>query len=181
MPNLELKQQQVEELAERIGRASVTVLADYRGLTVAEMATLRGRLREADGEFKVAKNTLTRRAAESLGRGDVVPLLEGPTGLALGYGDPAAFAKAMSEYARTSRVLTMKGALLGTQVLAADDVGRLADMPPREVLLSRVVGGIQSPIAGLVMVLNGMLRNLVGVLEARRQQLEGPAAAEGAA
>ena len=181
MPNLELKQQQVDELADRIGRASLTVLADYRGLTVADMATLRGRLRDAGGEFKVAKNTLTRRAAQSLGREALVPLLEGPTGLALGYGDPSAFAKAMSDYARTSRVLTMKGALLGTRVLAADDVGRLADMPPREVLLARVVGGIQSPIAGIVMVLNGTLRNLVGVLEARRQQLAAPAAAEDAA
>lgn len=172
MPDLELKQQQVDELAERLGRASLTVLTDYRGLTVAEMGALRGRLREAGGEFKVAKNTLTRRAAQSLGHAELVPLLEGPTGLALGYGEAAVFAKAMNEYARTSRVLTMKGALLGNRVLPATDVGRLADLPPREELLARVVGGVQSPIVGIVTVLNGTLRNLVGVLEARRQQLE---------
>ena len=178
MPNLEHKQQQVDALADQLGRASVAVLADYRGLTVSEMSALRRRLREAGGEFHVAKNTLTRRAAERLGHGDLVPYLVGPTGLALGYGDAGALAKAMSEYQRTSRVLTLKAALLGDRVLPPEDVGRLANLPGRERLLAQVVGGFQAPIYGLVAVLSGTLRSLVGVLEARRQQLEG--AGEGA-
>jgi len=175
VPNLALKQKQVEELAEQIRRAKVTVLADYRGLSVAEITTLRRRLREANAEFHVAKNTLTRRAAAQLGRDGLVPHLVGPTGLALGYGDEAAVAKAMSEFARTSRILTVKAGMLGDRVLAAEEVGRLADLPPRDQLIAQVVGGIQAPIAGLVNVLSGTLRNLVGVLEARRQQLEGQA------
>ncbi len=173
MPNLALKEQQVEAIAEQLSRAKVTVLADYRGLSVSEITALRRRLREANAEFHIAKNTLTRRAAQRLGREELVPYLVGPTGLALGYGDEAALARAMSDFARTSRILTVKGGLLGSRVLAAEDVGRLADLPSREQLIAQVVGGFQAPIAGLVNVLNGTLRSLVGVLEARRQQLEG--------
>jgi large subunit ribosomal protein L10 len=172
VPNLALKEQQVAAIADQLSRAKVTVLADYRGLSVSEITALRRRLREANAEFHVAKNTLTRRAAERLGCDELVPHLVGPTGLALGYGDEAALAKAMSEFARTSRILTLKGGLLGNRVLAAEDVGRLADLPSREQLIAQVVGGFQAPIAGLVNVMSGTLRNLVGVLEARRQQLE---------
>jgi len=172
VPNLVLKEQQVAAIADQLSRAKVTVLADYRGLSVSEITALRRRLREANAEFHVAKNTLTRRAAERLGCGELVPYLVGPTGLALGYGDEAALAKAMSEFARTSRILTLKAGLLGSRVLAAEDVGRLADLPSREQLIAQVVGGVQAPIAGLVNVMSGTLRSLVGVLEARRQQLE---------
>jgi len=173
VPNIELKQKVVDDLAERLERASFTVLADYRGLSVSEMANLRGRLRDAGAEFRVAKNTLTRRAAERLGRDALVPYLVGPTGLALGYGEPPALAKALNDYARTARTFSIKGGLLGDRVLPPSDVGRLADLPSREVLLAQVVGGFQAPIYGIVAVLSGTLRNLVGVLEARRQQLEG--------
>jgi large subunit ribosomal protein L10 len=172
VPNIQKKQEAVDQLTEQIGRAQITVLADYRGLTVSDMAVLRGRLRDAGAEFHVAKNTLTRRAAERLGCDELVPYLVGPTGLAFGYGDPTALAKALTEYARVSRIFAVKGGLLGNRVLPAADVGRLADLPSREVLLARVVGGVQAPIYGLVGVLGGTLRNLVGVLEARRQQLE---------
>lgn len=172
MPDLERKQQQVDELADRISRATVTVLADYRGLSVVEMGRLRARLREADAEFKVAKNTLTRRAAERLGHDELVPYLVGPVGLAFGYGEPPVLARALGDYARVSRILEVRGALLGTRVLPADAVGRLADLPSRDVMLARVVGGIQAPLTGLVTVLNGTLRSFLGVLEARRLQLE---------
>ena len=173
MPNLALKEQKVGELSEQISRAKLTVLADYRGLSVAELTTFRRRLREANGEFHIAKNTLTRRAAEQQGCAELVPYLEGPTGLAFAYGDEAALAKAINEYARTSRILTVKAGLLGNQVLQPAEVTRLADLPSREVMLARVVGGIQAPIAGLVNVLSGTLSGFVRVLDARRQQLEG--------
>ena len=172
MPNLELKQRKVDELADQLSSAGLTVLADYRGLTVTDLVRLRGRLREAGAEFHVAKNTLTRRAAERLGYDGLVPHLVGPTGLASG-NDAAALAKALNEYARTQRLFIVKGALLGDRVLPAADVTRLADLPSRDQLIAQVVGGFQAPIVGLVNVLSGTLRNLVGVLEARRQQLEG--------
>jgi large subunit ribosomal protein L10 len=175
VPNLVLKEQQVDTLADQLSRAKVAVLADYRGLSVSDITAFRRRLRDANAEFHVAMNTMTRRAAERLGKSDLVPYLVGPTGLALGYGDEAAVAKAVTEFARTSRILTVKAAMLGDRVLAPDEVGRLADLPGREQLLAQVVGGFQAPIAGLVNVLNGTLRGLVGVLEARRRQLEGAA------
>jgi large subunit ribosomal protein L10 len=171
VPNLELKQRKVDELADQLSQAGLAVLADYRGLTVVDMLRLRGRLREAGAEFHVAKNTLTRRAAERLGYDELVPYLVGPTGIATG-DDPSALAKAVSEYGRTQRLFVVKGALLGDRVLPATDVGRLADLPSRDQLIAQVVGGFQAPIAGLVNVLNGTLRGLVGVLEARRQQLD---------
>jgi large subunit ribosomal protein L10 len=175
VPNLAFKEQQVVSLADQLSRAKVTVLADYRGLSVSEITALRRRLRDANAEFHVAKNTMTRRAAERLGKSDLVPYLVGPTGLALGYGDEAALARAITEFARTSRILTVKAGMLGNRVLAAEEVSRLAELPGREQLLAQVVGGIQAPIAGLVNVLSGTLRGLVVVLEGRRQQLEGAA------
>jgi len=178
VPNLEAKQREVDELADRLQRAQLAILAEYRGLNVAEMSALRARLRESGAEFRVAKNTLTRRAAQRLGHDGLVPYLVGPTGLALGYTDPAALAKAINDYARASRGLFVpKAALLGDRVVPPDELPRLAELPSREELLAKVVGGLQAPVYGLVAVLSGTLRNLVGVLEARRRQLE---AGEGA-
>jgi large subunit ribosomal protein L10 len=176
VPNLELKQRQVDELTDQLQRAELTVLADYRGLTVAELSRLRGRLREAGAEFHVAKNTLARRAATRLGYDELVPYLVGPTGLATGK-DPAALAKALQEYGRTQRTFALKGAVLGSRILPATEVTRLADLPSRDQLIAQVVGGFQAPIAGIVNVLSGTLRNFVGVIEARRQQLEGQSGA----
>ncbi len=158
-------------LAEQLEHAELTVLADYRGLSVAELARLRGRLREAGAEFHVAKNTLARRAAERLGYAELVPYLVGPTGLATGR-DSAALARALSDYARTQRIFSVKAGVLGARVLPPEDVGRLAELPSRDQLVAQVIGGFQAPIAGLVNVLNGTLRSLVGVLDARRLQLE---------
>jgi large subunit ribosomal protein L10 len=173
VPNLEAKQREVEALAERLQRAQLTILAEYRGLNVVEMSALRARLRESGGEFRVAKNTLTRRAVQRLGREALVPYLVGPIGLAFGYHDPAALAKAVNEYARGARGLFVpKAALLGDRVVPPEELPRLAELPTREELLAKVVGGLQAPIYGLVAVLSGTLRNLVGVLEARRRQLE---------
>jgi len=181
VPNLERKQQQVDALAEQLSRAALTVLADYRGLNVAEMTALRRRLREVDAEFHVAKNTLIRRAAERLGYAALVPYLVGPTGLAFGYGEAPALAKTITEYARTSRILTVKAAVLGDQVLPPEELNRLAELPSRSELLARVVGGFQAPLYSLVAVLSGTLRSLVAVLEARRQQLAAQAEAAQAA
>jgi large subunit ribosomal protein L10 len=166
----------VDELSDQLQQADLTVLADYRGLTVAELSRLRGRLREAGAEFHVAKNTLTRRAATRLGYDELVPYLVGPTGLATGK-DPAALAKALQEYGRTQRTFALKGAVLGSRILPATEVTRLADLPSRDQLIAQVVGGFQAPIAGIVNVLSGTLRNFVGVIEARRQQLEGQSGA----
>jgi large subunit ribosomal protein L10 len=171
------KVREVDELSGLLTRSNLVVLADYRGLTVADMATLRRKLRDQGIEFKVAKNTLTTFAAEKAGKGDLKSALEGPTAIAFVTADEAAGAKALADFERGSKVFKIKGALLGTRALSAAEVGRLATMPPRDVLLAQVVAGFQSPIAGMVGVLSGVLSGFVGTLEARRHQLEEQGAA----
>ena len=167
----------VEELSDRIARASMAVLADYRGLTVGQLADLRRQLRPANVELRVAKNTLARLAAQRTGRDVLLPGLEGPTAFVFSFGDPAAMAKALTDAIRTQRLdMRIKSALYGEQLLPGTDVSRMAELPNRETLIAQVLGTVQAPIANLVGVLAGTLGSLVGVLEARRQQLEGEAA-----
>ena len=170
--------EQVEELAERLERANMTILTDYRGLSVAQMAELRRELRPSDVEVKVAKNTLLRLAAQKANRDALVPLLEGPTAVVFTYGDPAAAAKSLTDTVRTRRLgLTVKSAILGEQLLSGPEVARIADLPSKDVLIAQVVGSIQAPISSFVGVLAATLQSFLGVIEARRQQLEEGAAA----
>ncbi len=171
------KVHEVDELAELLTKSNLVVLTDYRGLTVADMASLRRKLREQGVEYRVAKNTLTSFAAEKVGKAGLKDTLVGPTAIAFATGDEAAAAKALSDFERSSKVFKIKSAMLGQRVLASAQVGALASMPPREVLLSQVVAGVQSPIAGMVGVLSGILSGFVGTLEARRRQLEEQGAA----
>ena len=166
------KERAVDELADKLGRSQMVVLTDYRGLSVAEMSNLRGRLRQAGAEYQVAKNTLTRFAAERAGRTAILPELEGPTAIAFGYDDPTVAAKAVNDVARGSRnALGIKGGVLGTQALSPAQIESLANLPPREVLLGRVLGGIQGPSYRLVGVLTASLRNLASVLDQRAKQM----------
>ena len=174
------KERAVDELADKLGRSQMVVLTDYRGLTVTEMSNLRGRLREAGADYQVAKNTLTRFAAERTGRAAIVPELQGPTAIAFGYQDPVTLAKSLNDYLRTSRVLAVKAGLLGDRRLTAEDIGRLADLPPRDVVLGQTLGSVVSPLSAFLMVLTATLQNVIGVLEARRQQIE-ESGADGAA
>lgn len=160
------------QLKNKLEASIVTILADYRGLNVAEITKLRQRLREAGVEFKVVKNTLTRRAAQELGLEGLAPFLEGPTAAAFSTTDPAAPAKILSEVMHNSKTFKIKAGVLQGRVIGLDDIKALADLPSREQLLARVVGGFQAPVAGLVNVLAGNMRNLVYVLEAIRKQKE---------
>jgi large subunit ribosomal protein L10 len=166
------KVQEVEELTDRFQRSAIAVVTDYRGLTVSDLVGFRTKLRDAGIEYRVSKNTLARFAADNAGRPAVKEDLVGPTAIAFSYDDPVAVAKIVSEFARTSRVLQVRGALLGDRRISAQEVTRLAELPSREVLLAQVLGGMKGPISGLVNVLNGVTTGLVGVLDARRRQLE---------
>src|SRR5690606_40275853 len=115
---------------------------------------------------------LARLAAQDSDAQALDPYLSGPSALAFAKEDPVATAKALSDFARESRVLEVRGGVLGGKPLGPDDVKALADLPPREVLLAQVVGGIQAPIAGFVFVLQGTLRKLVYALDAVRQKKE---------
>ncbi|MBC7106310.1 MAG: 50S ribosomal protein L10 [Firmicutes bacterium] len=163
------KEAAAAELREKLGRARVVILSDYRGLNVAALTLLRRRLREAEGEFKVVKNTVAKRVAAALGLGDLLGYLEGPTAMAFGYGDPALSAKVLSDFAREFRQLEVKGGILEGRVVPPEQVKALASLPPRPVLLAQVVGGVQAPLYGLVGALGGVLRGLVYALEGIRK------------
>jgi large subunit ribosomal protein L10 len=121
----------------------------------------------------VAKNTLIRLAVRGSGHESLLPALVGPTAFVFGYGDPAETARTLTDAIRVGRLpVQIKSALLEDRLLAPGDVSRIAELPGRDVLLAQVVGTMQAPIAGLVSVLSGVLGAFLGVLEARRQQLE---------
>jgi len=166
----------VDELTDQLNRSNMAVLTDYRGLNVAQMADLQHQLRAAEVELRVVKNTLARLAAQKSGSEALLPELVGPTAIAFGFGDPAALSKALTDAIRAQRLpMRVKSALLGDRLLAGSDVERIAQLPPRDVLLGQVAGALMSPMAGLVNTLNGVVQNLVLVLDARRAQLEGGA------
>jgi large subunit ribosomal protein L10 len=181
MPTPE-KEAAVGELTGKLQRANLAVLTDYRGLTVRALADLRRQLRTADVEYEVAKNTLLRLAAKNTGVEGADDLLAGPTAVAFCYADIVAPAKTLTEFARTSRILNVRGAVLDGRLIGPEEVLRLATLPPVEQLHAEVVGAIGGPLAGFVGVLNGLLQTLVGTLEARGEQLGGgEGASEGAA
>lgn len=164
----------IQELKEKFEGAKVAVLTDYSGLNVAEANKLRRRLREAGCDFKVAKNTLASLAAKRLGLEAVDPYLQGPVAITFGT-DPVAPAKVLSDFIRETKKMEIKGAILEGKVIDARGVKELADLPPREVLLARVLGGMQTPMYGFASVLQGTLRSFVYALEAVRKQRAGEA------
>ena len=162
----------VSEVYEKLAKAQSVVLVDFRGLTVQEVTELRKKLRAAEVELRVVKNTLTRFAAEKAGLGDLVSYLEGPTAIAFGYKDPVSPAKILSEFAKDHKQLELKGGVLEGKVIDRAMVEALAKVPSREVLLGQLAGLLQAPVRNLVNVLSAPLRNTVYVLEAIRKQKE---------
>ncbi len=169
----EKKAEQIAELKDTILKCSVGILTDYRGLSAADITTLRRRLGDAGVEYKVVKNTLARFAAEEASRGDLAPSFVGPVAVAFGYGDVIEPAKVIAKFAADMRLeVAVKGGFLPERMLTAADVKALAKMPPREVLLAMVVGGINSPLTRLAGCLNAPISGLARVLGARIKQLE---------
>jgi large subunit ribosomal protein L10 len=166
------KQELVADYLARINQAPLIVITDYRGLTMKQMQELRRSLAPLGASFQVTKNTLLRLALQEAGRPVPDRLLEGPTAVSYCFGDVAATAKTMGDFARSSGVLQIRGGLLSRQVLDAEAVRALANLPSREALIAQMLAGMQGPIAGLVNVLGGTLRGLINVLDARRRQLE---------
>ncbi|MDU2065458.1 MAG: 50S ribosomal protein L10 [Sporomusaceae bacterium] len=166
------KKQVVAELKEKLAATKGAVLVNYRGLTVAQDTKLRRKFREAGVEYFVAKNTMLRLAAAEAGIEGLDSHLEGPSAIAISTTDPVAPAKVVAEFLKENKVMEIKAGLVEGQVIDAAGVKALADLPSREVLLSRVLAGMQSPIVGFVNVLQGSIRNLVYALEAVRQQKE---------
>lgn len=175
------KAQAIEQIADTLQRAQITIVTDYRGLTVADLQGFRATLRQQDAEFHIAKNTLTRIAAERVGIQGLEPILKGPSAIVTGYGDVVAVAKAVSDFARSSRILTIKGGALGSQFVTTEEVEALSELPSMEELRGKLVGMLVSPVSRAVGVLSGPSRSLAYLLQARADQLGGGAASEEAA
>ena len=169
----EQKAEQVELLTEKLKKAKVAVLTDYRGLTVSQIQELRGKLRTGDVEYRVVKNTLARRAAEAAGVPALEKELEGPVAIAFGYDDLSLPSRLINEFVRTTRLkVDVKGGLVEGRVFSPDQVKQLADLPSREVLLAQLLGTLQSPVAQLVGIMQTPLQQLLGVLDAYKNKLE---------
>ncbi len=174
----------VADLKERLERATLLASADYRGLRVKEMVEMRRRLREAAIEVRVVKNTLLRLAANESGQPDLLEIIEGPTALAISYGDAIGAAKALSGYAQGAPAgFALRGGFMDGRVLSAQDLRDLVRVPPKPVLLAQFMGRIQSPLAGFIglldaplrdlsMLVQSLLAELPGLIEARARQME---------
>jgi len=170
----EKKTQIIDGLQEFFSKCSIGVLTNYRGLSTTEITDLRRTLRKSEVEYRVVKNTLARFAAERDGKDELAALFEGPVAIAFGYGDVTEPAKVLADYIRVSKAsLSIKGGLLGDRVLTSGDVETLATLPSREILIARVLAGMQSPVVNLISCLAAPMRGVIGVLQARIKQLEG--------
>ena len=156
----------VAEVTEKLANAQAVLLTEYRGMTVAQLASLRRALRSAGAEYKVYKNTLVRRAADEAGFADLNDQLVGPTAITFVSGDVAAAAKALREFGRTNPLLVIKGGALGTKVVSTADVQALADLPSRDVLLAQLAGAFQAPMAKMAGLLQALPRNFAYGLKA---------------
>ena len=169
----EKKVQIIDSLKDLVAKCNIAILTDYRGLSVSEMTVLRRRLGELGVDYKVVKNTMARFAVERAGRDELATLFEGPVAIVFGYGDIIEPARALDDYIRTSKTsLRIKGGFLADRLLTSDEVAALSKLPSREILLGKVLGGMQAPTLALLACLTTPMRGIVGVLQARIQQLE---------
>ena len=166
------KVQAVAEIKERLERAQAVFLAEYAGLSVKQQQTLRRGLREGGAEFQVVKMTLARRAAAELELSDLDELFIGPTGLAFADGDPVTAAKALKDFAKENEAFTIKGGLLGSEFLTPERISELADIESREVLLSKIAGAMQAPMANLAGLLAALPRNLASAIQQLVEKME---------
>lgn len=167
------KERLVAELTERLRTSETLIVADYRGLTNSEIDDLRTKLIEHGARFSVVKNTLTRRAAEAAGADALLALLEGPSAIAFveSGGDAVQVAKALGDTAQSTKILAIRGGVLEGKTMTAAEVESLAKLPPVDVLRAQLVGAIVSPLTTVVALVSAPLRDLVGLIDARIEQL----------
>ena len=168
------KEQAVETLREKMGRATSAVVADYRGLTVDQVNGLRSKLRQAedDYEYRVVKNTLLRRASDGGPMADLQTHFEGPTAIAFSYGDPVGLAKVLVDYAKEHEAFELKGGFLDGKPIDSEELATLATLPSLDELRGKLVGLLQAPAQKIAAVLAAPGTQLARVVDARRAQLE---------
>jgi large subunit ribosomal protein L10 len=167
----EKKVQIVSNLADYLSRSNIIIATNYQGLLAKQMAELRNALTKAGVEYHVVKNTLVFRAADEAGKPQLRDIIEGPVALAFG-DDIVNTAKALDQYIKSAALpLQIIGGLLEDQVLPPEEVVNLADLPPREVLIAKLIGQLQAPIGTLHNILNLPLHGLLNVLQNRAQTI----------
>ena len=167
----EEKKQAVEELHKKFSTSKVAILVEFTGLSVSEITDLRNDLRKAKGELKVVKNTLARRAVEGTGLSGSVDAFTGPIAVTFGYEDPVSPVKVLKKFGSKVKGKTkLKVGIVEGVLVDTDEINRVADLPSKEVLLSTLVGRLQSPMTGLVMGLQGIIRQVVYVLSAIQEK-----------
>jgi large subunit ribosomal protein L10 len=178
------KAQVIEEVAGQISEAEAIFAVDYRGISVPQAAELRTKLRDADATFRVVKNTLSERAADQAGAGDLREHLKGPTAMTFVRGDAAAAAKALADFSRATGFLAFKGGWMNGKPLTGDEIVAISRMPSREVLYGQLVGMVASPLtglaAGLSNLISGLGRQLAQIAEQGLVGGDAPAAAAAA-
>jgi large subunit ribosomal protein L10 len=166
------KKEAVKELQHLFTDSQVLIFTDYRGLKVSDITALRRQLREKGVEYQVSKNTLTTLAADRAGVEQLGHLLDGPTAIAFVNDDIQGAAKVLSDFVRTSRILQIRGGLMGKAILTADQVNDLTKLLTREQYIAKALGSMQSPISSMVNVLSGTIRSFMNVMQARVDQLK---------
>jgi large subunit ribosomal protein L10 len=170
----EKKQERISQLADKLSQSSIVIATDYRGLSVGEITALRRQLQQQGTDYRVVKNTLTSLAAEKAEKRELSPFLKGPTALAFGYGDVVQLAKTLIDYQRSTKTtLSIKGGLLEGRVLSGNEIVTLSALPSREALIAKLMGTLYGPIHSLLYVLSAETRQLLALLQARINQLEG--------
>lgn len=164
----------VEDITDRLKRSSIAMTTRYSGISVNEMTELRRAMRNGGVDFTIVKNTLLALAAEGAEKPQLKEIVDGPTAIAFGYDDPVDAAKVIADYIRSGRSsLAIMGAVMGDGApMSADEVTRLASLPPRAQLLASLLGLMQAPIAQLLTIMNGPVQALDNVLQARVRQME---------
>lgn len=167
------KQHLVDELVDSLESAQGFYLTDFTGLNVKSMTDLRTRLRNAGVEYVVVKNTLAVRALQGLDLPDIGEFFTGPTGLVIGREDAVEAARILEEFAKEhDNRPTVKVGIVERRTVSADEIGRIAKLPPREQLLAELAGAMQAPMAQMVFVIQGLMGEFVGLLEALRAERE---------
>ena len=170
MLNISQKKELVERLSKQLAEAEISLLVDYKGLTVLQVTELRAKLRDAGVQMEVVKNTLLRRASEGTETALMGDLFKGPNAIVVSQDDPVAPAKIIVDFAKDNEKLEIKGAALAGKLLSEDEIKQLAKMPSKEELLAKLVCTLNAVPTNLVNVLSGVPRAFVNVLNAVKDQ-----------
>lgn len=156
MGNREIKEAKVSEIIEKFQKSQAAVLTSYIGITVEEDTELRKKMRESGVDYKVLKNTLTLRAAKEVGYGDIEKFLVGPVAIAFSYDDPTKPARILADFAKTHKKIELKAGVVQGQIFDTDKINELSKIPPKEVLIAKLLGSFKAPISNLAYALNAV-------------------------